>query len=52
VTVNVCPVHVEAVATLTRREDEGIAVRTFEDEQRRQRRHPAGVAGERLRSRH
>jgi hypothetical protein len=50
--MNVCPVHSEPGAPLARRADEGIALRTFEEKQRRQRGHLAGVAGKRLWSRH
>jgi hypothetical protein len=50
--VNICLVHAESGASLARRDDEGSAVGTFEEEQRSQRRHPAGVAGEGLRWRH
>jgi hypothetical protein len=46
------PVHGEPGTPLAGRDDEGIALRTFEEEQRRQRRHLAEVAGERLWSRH
>jgi hypothetical protein len=46
------PVHGEPGAPLARRDDEGIALRTFEEEQRRKRRQLAGMTGERLWSRH
>jgi hypothetical protein len=50
--MNGCPVHGEPGAPLARRDDEGIALRTFEEEQRRQQCHLAGMAGERSWSRH
>ena len=50
--MSVRPAHGEPGAPLARRDDEGIALRTFEEEQRRQRCHLAGVAGERLWARH
>jgi hypothetical protein len=44
--------HGESGASLARRDDEGSALRSFEEEQHRQRRHLTGVASERLWSRH
>jgi hypothetical protein len=49
--MNGCSVHGESGTSLARRDDEGSALRTFEEEQRRQRRHLTVVAGERLWSR-
>jgi hypothetical protein len=44
--------HAESGASLARRDDEGSALRTFEEEERSQRRHPAAVTSGRLWPRH
>ena len=45
-------VHGESGTSLARHDDEGSALRTFEEEERSQRRHPAGVTSGRLWPRH